>query len=78
MVFAGVAGEYNAANNILTVNQLMFDDSDGKTLGDGWQVTVPVSFSPNKITSGTKIRITASPATFLIATHTLTATEIVQ
>jgi hypothetical protein len=75
MVFRGTAGTYDSGTNILTVDRLMFEDSQDKSLGV-WSVSTPASFNPAKITPGTRIRITASPVTFQISAKTLTATEI--
>jgi hypothetical protein len=74
-VFYGTAGGYDEASNILTVEGLMFSDSDGKTLGT-WKITAPPSFSALNFPPGTNLKISGSPASFNISQSTLTAVKI--
>jgi hypothetical protein len=75
MMFLGTISEFNENENILIIDKLMFEDSSGKSLGT-WKITPPATFNPAKFPPGTKIRISANPVSFQIATNTLTALEI--
>lgn len=75
MVFNGSVSSFQESENILIVNDLRFSDSKDKSLGM-WKVTPPASFNPSVYQAGAKIRITANPETFQIATKTLTAYSI--
>lgn len=77
MQFFGVVNAYDQKSKSLMVDDLMFEDSSGKSLGL-WTVSVPNSFNFSKFQVGTKIRISASPATFQVSSKTLTANEIVK
>lgn len=75
MNFYGVAGTYDPVKNFLTVNDLQFEDSTGKTLGN-WNVKMPGKFNPAQFPVGSKIKIVGSPVSFQIATKNLTALDI--
>lgn len=73
--FLGVVDSYDANANLLIVSNLQFADTKGKPLGT-FNVIPPVKFNPDSFPSGTKVKIAATPASFQIAAHQLTAKEI--
>ncbi len=74
-VFYGKVHSYESTTGTLIVDNLMFDDSNGKPLGT-WNVHVPSNFDASKFPAGSEIRIGANPETFNITENTLTAKEI--
>ena len=72
MVLTGRVASFDAASNILIVDDIRFADSKEKTLGT-WNVTPPATFNSSAYAPGSNIRITANPATFQIAAKTLSA-----
>lgn len=75
MVLIGQIENYDEAKNVLYVGNMQFADTEGKSLGT-WEVIVPSDFNSARFPAGTKVRITASPATFQIGTKTVTAQAI--
>jgi len=75
MVLTGRIASFDATSNILIADDVRFADSNEKSLGT-WNVTPPASFNSSVYATGAKIRITANPATFQIATKTVSAYEI--
>lgn len=75
MNFLGTVKSFDPATNILTVDNLMFEDSNNKSLGL-WTVTIPKNFNSASFPDGTKIKIAANPVTFQVSSKTLTALEI--
>jgi anti-sigma-K factor RskA len=75
MQFTGVVASFDQQTQTLIVDDLRFADSDEKSLGT-WNITPPASFNSAVYGQGAKIRITANPVTFQIATKTLSAYEI--
>jgi hypothetical protein len=75
IILTGLVENYDPQANILIVGNVKFADTNGKTLGT-WQVTPPSQFNEVKFPSGSKVKITTSPATFQIESKTVVATEI--
>lgn len=74
--FTGTVSSVDENKGVLVVDNLQFaSGSSGSTLGL-WTVTPPAGFSLASIGTGTKVTIFADGATFLIKSHTLTATQI--
>ncbi len=72
----GTVASVDNAKGVLIVSGLQFIDQTGGNLGT-WTVTPPVGFSISSVSAGTKISLIVDPSTFLAASHTLTATQIV-
>lgn len=74
----GVVSEINENEGTVTVTNL---ETPGDTLlsknqGVSWTVTAPSGFNVGSVSSGSRVKMKIIPSTFLIATHTATATEI--
>lgn len=74
----GVVSEINENEGTVTVTNL---EAPGDTLlsknqGVSWTVTAPSGFNVGSVSSGSRVKMKIIPSTFLISTHTATATEI--
>ncbi len=67
----------DAQDSILTVKNLQFSGNTGtgEDLGEFF-VTMPIGFSPSKITVGTRVRLTVIASSFNTAERTVSATKI--
>lgn len=74
----GIVTTVDSANTSVTVDGLRFSDSKdtGQSLGS-WVVTPPPSYNLSLLTPGVHVVITADPSSFLVANHTLSATQII-
>lgn len=74
----GIVTFVDNTNNSVTVDGLRFSDSKdtGTSLGS-WVVTPPTSYNLSLLTPGAHVTITLDPTSFLVANHTLSATQIV-
>ncbi|MFC1646745.1 hypothetical protein ACFL1A_00530 [Patescibacteria group bacterium] len=75
MMFTGTVADYDRDANVLTIYNLMFEDSDGKSLGT-WSITPPFKFNSIQFPPTTKVKISAQPSSFQIAQKTLIARNI--
>lgn len=64
-------------NGTLTVSNLKFMDSQDTTTLGTWTVTPPEGSSVSSYPVGANIVLTINPNTFLVTSHTVTATQIV-
>ncbi len=73
----GIVTTVDTANNTVMVDGLRFSDSKdmGTSLGS-WTVTPPPSYNLSLLTPGAHVTITVDPTSFLVANHTLSATQI--
>lgn len=74
----GIVTTIDSTNTSVTVDGLRFSDSKdtGQSLGS-WVVTTPPSYNLSLLAPGAHVVITVDPTSFLVATHTLSATQIV-
>ena len=75
--FTGVVSSVDEAKGVINVDSLQFatGESASSILGV-WTVTPQPGFVLSSVGPGTKISIVAEPTTFLINSHTVTATQI--
>ncbi len=71
---SGIVSSINDTKGVIIVNNLQFLDATSN-LGT-WTVTPPSGFIIGSVGPGSRVTLTVNPATFLAATHTLTATQI--
>ncbi len=77
--FTGIISTVDENKGIFTVDNLQFaykSTADNASLLGSWTVTPSPGVNLTSILPGTKIAITVVPSTFLIRTHTVTATQI--
>lgn len=73
--FTGILSEIDPSNGLIIVSGLHFEDNPNLDLGL-WTVSVPPGFSMTTLTPGKKITITVNAKTFVVTSHSLTATAI--
>lgn len=73
--FTGTVTSVDENKGTLEVSNLQFADGSSADGSSTWTVTPPPGVSISSL-SGAKITFTVAPSTFLIATHTVTATQI--
>lgn len=73
----GIVTSVDNANSTVLVDGLRFSDSQDTAASLGsWTVTPPPSYNLSLLSSGARVTITVDPSSFLVATHTLSATQI--
>lgn len=73
----GIITAVDSANNTFNVDSLRFNDSkDTATSLGSWIVTPPPSYNLSLLSSGARVTITVDPSSFLVANHSLSATQI--
>ncbi len=75
---SGVVTAVDDTNGTVTVSNLLTgsDTNQTKAQAKPWVITAPTGFNYALISPGTKVKMKIIPATFLITSHTATATEI--
>ncbi len=75
---SGVVTAVDDTNGTVTVSNLLTGTgpNQAKAQTKPWVITAPTGFNYALVSPGTKVKMKIIPSTFLITTHTATATEI--